>query len=229
MKIYSGLLSFLFLFVFNLAAADGATDYHKIKLEGWDIYIEKTLVIKNDRRVFLALRIMREKLHEISETLPGQHVSELKTVPLWISKNNGTNVEYYFYEKRIYRNGIDPRKLGGIEFKNISIFLVMVKKMPGLIIHELAHAYHKMNYKKVDPLVMRAYKHAQQKNLYRTISVERNHHGKSVYASKNPYEYFADLSAMYFGTNDYFPYNRDDLEKHDPKGYQMIEQVWEQN
>jgi len=226
MKIHSISLAVYLLFMSLCAVADSTAEYHKISLVGWDVYIEKSLVAKNDKRVFLALRILKQKLHEIIESLPEQHIPELKTVPLWISINNGDDVEFYFYETRVYRNGIDPRMLGGIEFKNISIFLEMIEEMPGLVIHELAHAYHKMNYKKVDPFIMRAFKHAQQENLYRTVSVKRNHRGESVYASENAFEYFADLSAMYFGSNDYYPYNSDDLKKHDPVGFKMIEEVW---
>ena len=226
MKVISSFIFLLILFYSEFAAAGSSIEYHKIKLQGWEVNIEKSLVKQSDKRVFKALRILKQKLLEISESLPEHHVDSLKTVPLWISRNNGTDAEYYFYERRVFRSGINPKMLGGIEFKNISIFLAMVNTMPGLVIHELAHAYHRINYERIDKLVMRAFKHAQQENLYRSVNVKRNHKGKSVYASKNAYEYFADLSAMYFGRNDYYPYNRDDLTKHDPKGYEMIEEVW---
>jgi len=226
MKFYRALLTYLLMFFSGSLFAESIQDYHQISLEGWKIYIEKSLVDKNDKRVFAALRVLKEKLQEISETMPEKYLPSLKSVPLWLSRNSGVDVEFYFYERRVARGGIDPKKMGGIEFKNISIFLEMIKIMPGLVIHELAHAYHRMNYDRIDKLVMRAFKNAQSDNLYREKSVKRNHQGQDLYASRNAYEYFADLTAMYYGTNDYYPYNRSDLKKHDPKGYEMIEAVW---
>ena len=226
-KYLSWLICFWMIFTGSTTLADNSKEYHKIHLEGWGVYIEQSLVEQNDKRVFLALRILRQKLQEISDSMPEQHLASLKKVSLWLSRNNGVEVEYYFYESRVHRGGIDPRMIGGIEFKNISIFLEMIQQMPGLVIHELAHAYHRLNYKRIDKAVMRAFKNAQSERLYRKTSVKRNHKGQAVYASKNAYEYFADLTAMYYGTIDYYPYDRDDLKKHDPTGYKMIEEVWQ--
>ena len=39
-------------------------------------------------------------------------------------------------------------------------------------------------------------------------------------------EYFAELTEAYFGQNDWFPHNREELRNYDPRGYKMIEEVW---
>ena len=41
-------------------------------------------------------------------------------------------------------------------------------------------------------------------------------------------QYFADLTEAYFGKNDFFPFNREDLKKYDPTGYQLMKTVWGQ-
>ena len=43
---------------------------------------------------------------------------------------------------------------------------------------------------------------------------------------KNAAEYFAELSEAYFGKNDFFPFTRDQLEKHDPVGFEMLKKAW---
>ncbi len=43
----------------------------------------------------------------------------------------------------------------------------------------------------------------------------------------NPMEFFAELSEAYFGTNDYFPFTRDDLKAFDPESYRAISTAWE--
>ena len=37
---------------------------------------------------------------------------------------------------------------------------------------------------------------------------------------------FAELTEAYFGQNDWFPHNREELRNYDPRGYKMIEEVW---
>jgi hypothetical protein len=39
-------------------------------------------------------------------------------------------------------------------------------------------------------------------------------------------EFFASLSEAYFGTNDYFPFTRDDLKAFDPDSYRVISEAW---
>ena len=47
-----------------------------------------------------------------------------------------------------------------------------------------------------------------------------------AYAATNQEEYFAELTEAYFGQNDWFPHNREELRNYDPRGYKMIEEVW---
>ena len=49
---------------------------------------------------------------------------------------------------------------------------------------------------------------------------------KKAYAATNPAEYFAELSEAYFGTNDFAPFTRAELEKHDPVGFALMRKAW---
>ena len=46
------------------------------------------------------------------------------------------------------------------------------------------------------------------------------------YAAQNHLEYFAELSAMYFGGANYFPRDRAGLKAYDPEGYAIIRKLW---
>ena len=220
------LFSTLLIGIIGDCAAGEFAAYHEMNLEGWKIHVEQVMVDKNDPRIFLALRALRKRLKEVKREIPSQHIEQLQGVPLWISKNNGNHAEYYFFERRVHRNGINPKMLGGIEFKNINILLAMQHTIPSLIIHELAHAYHKINYEKIDQQIMHAYINSENKQLYKEVSTIRNHEGHAEYASKSPFEYFADLTSMYYGSNPYYPHDRDELREHDPVGFKMIEDTW---
>jgi hypothetical protein len=42
----------------------------------------------------------------------------------------------------------------------------------------------------------------------------------------NPQEYFAESTEAFFGRNDFFPFTRDELKKHDPGMFDLLGQLW---
>jgi hypothetical protein len=42
----------------------------------------------------------------------------------------------------------------------------------------------------------------------------------------NPMEYFAETSESFFGTNDFYPFVRVELQRHDPKMYELPRKLW---
>jgi hypothetical protein len=218
---------FYSVLVIILSASEAADrpKYSSLSIAGWMVHMEQTL--NSDSRARVVLEFLEEKLQEAEKVLPEQHLSKLKAVPIWLSENNGEDVEFYFYERRVYQGDFDPEKFGGIEIQNINNFLELIEYDQSVMIHELTHAYHQMNYEKIDKIIMRAYKNAHQERLYKKPEVRRNRKARGVYAAVSPYEYFAELSAIYFAGNYYYPFDRFDLKKHDRMGYEMIEQAWE--
>jgi hypothetical protein len=78
---------------------------------------------------------------------------------------------------------------------------------------------------KFDSDITAAYRQAMDRGLYdRAVNV----YGKKIkpYARANDKEYFAELSCAYLNKLDYFPFNRDDLKRHDPAGYKLMELTW---
>lgn len=199
--------------------------HHKLKIEGWDVYIEQQLVDKNDVRVFLTLRLLSEKLRELKVILPAKAITQLKTVPIYFSEDKEFNAEYYFFAPYVYRSGKDIKMMDGIEFRSISFFLQESKFSPMLVLHELAHAYHKLNYKRIDKLIMRAYRKAETGKLYQRVLTVTNRYSRA-YALQSPFEYFAELTEAYFGRNNYYPFDRNELESYDKYGYEMIREAW---
>jgi hypothetical protein len=56
----------------------------------------------------------------------------------------------------------------------------------------------------------------------------RHWDGKIVkaYATTNQMEYFAETTEAYFGSNDFFPFVRGELQVADPEGYALMVKVW---
>jgi hypothetical protein len=42
----------------------------------------------------------------------------------------------------------------------------------------------------------------------------------------NAMEYFAEATEAYFARNDFYPFDRDELKKHDPEMYALVEKLW---
>jgi hypothetical protein len=76
-----------------------------------------------------------------------------------------------------------------------------------------------------NPHIKAAYRQAMDRKLY---DEAENVNGRKIkpYARTNEKEYFAELSCAYLNKLHYFPFNRDDLKKHDPTGYKMMEATW---
>ena len=55
------------------------------------------------------------------------------------------------------------------------------------------------------------------------------HDGKRVrhYALTDHKEFFAEMTEAYFGSNDFFPFNRAELKESEPDVYGLMKQVWE--
>ena len=47
------------------------------------------------------------------------------------------------------------------------------------------------------------------------------------YTLTDPQEYFAEGSEAYFGTNDFYPFVRAELRRHDPKLFRLLEELWQ--
>jgi len=225
-KYYTSIIFILLSILSTSLHAVEKNKYHQILLEGRQINIEKILVEDNDPRIFPVLQVLSKKLRDVKALLPPRHYKTLLTVPIWISKNSGEHAEFYFFERRIYRGEKNPDMLDGIEFQNIDNLLSHFEQSPMLVIHELAHAFHKIHYETIDQRIMETFDNARWNNLYENLKLGKDLSRYNMYAAHSPFEYFAELTEAYFGVNDYFPHTRKELRKHDPKGFKMIKEIW---
>ena len=93
------------------------------------------------------------------------------------------------------------------------------------MLHELAHAYHFLVLGERHPGIAAAYRQAVERKLYDEVE-HASGAKRRAYALRNEKEYFAELSEAYFGKNDFYPFSRADLQKHDPAGYRLLDQLW---
>ncbi len=203
-------------------------------VEGWTLLISDELLERDKAATERALELLKAQLQEITRVVPASAVTELKKVPLWFSPEYSgvpPRAEYHPGAGWLRDNKRDPAMEKAVEFTNVRIFERETKRMPNFALHELAHAYHDRVLSKGygNEAVKAAFENAKTKGLYERVE-QRFGDGRSAnvraYAITNPMEYFAECSEAYFSTNDFFPFTREQLAKHDPNMFALLKTLW---
>jgi hypothetical protein len=194
--------------------------WEKEEVFGWQLNIHPSLLKNEAKATEDAIKLLREMLREIGDTVPAAAVAELRKVPLYFSPNykpGHGSAEYHPGADWLRENGRDPAMAKGVEFSNIPQFPAERKRMPNFALHELAHAYH-------DRVLPGGFAHAEIAAAYQAVKASGSY-GK-VYAMTNPMEYFAETTEAYFSTNDLFPFTNGELRRHDPPMFQLLSKLW---
>jgi hypothetical protein len=216
-------------------AANGGIQRETRDIAGWTVHINRALLTDNAAGSERALELLRAQLEGIVREVTPAAVIELQKVPLWISPEYPgvkPRAEYHPNAGWLREHGRDPAMAKGVEFTNVRIFEAESRRMPNFTLHELAHAYHDRVLPEgfANPEIKAAYEKAKASGKYERV--ERwNGDGKPktferAYAMTNPQEYFAENTEAFFGVNDFFPFTRAELEKHDPEMFALLERLW---
>lgn len=204
-------------------------------IEGWTLHISDDLLKKEQAETERALELLTIQLQEIKRVIPTTVVTELRKVPLWFSPEYAKvppRAEYHPGAGWLRANKRDPAMEKAVEFTNIRSFERETKRMPNFTLHELAHAYHDRVLAKGfgNEPIKAAFEKAKEKGLYERVE-QRFGDGRSAtvraYAMSSPMEYFAECSEAFFSTNDFFPFSREQLAKHDPEMCELLNKLWE--
>ena len=176
-----------------------------------------------------ALAELDSQLKRIREVVPEKPLAALKKIRIWIeweAKKNGA-AEFHVSPGWLKDNGYNPDKVRSVEINNTRNFVRWSRRdQPWMVLHELAHAYHfTVLGSRYEPL-QAAYRQAKDRKLYDEVARAGRKDKVKAYAMTNPAEYFAELSEAYFGKNDFFPFTRDELKRHDPVGFELMQTAW---
>ncbi|MBT3479815.1 MAG: hypothetical protein HN457_00065 [Opitutales bacterium] len=222
----------LALLCWGLLAAqsvDAQEGYSIQNIEGWPVWVSDELKVKEPEATAVALDLLRDQCQLVVRVLPVAASAAVKKVPIWMSlpaPGRRPRAEFHGNVNWLLDNGMDPAKAKCVEFSNIPIFGREIKRMPMMLLHELAHAYHNLILGYDHPDVLRLYKRAKQYGSYKIVA-RRNHKLQMAYAMNNQMEYFAETTEAFFGENDFYPFNRAELKKHDPEMHELLKRLWE--
>mmetsp|Transcript_28687 Transcript_28687/g.48174 ORF Transcript_28687/g.48174 Transcript_28687/m.48174 type:complete len:544 (-) Transcript_28687:1119-2750(-) len=140
----------------------------------------------------------------------------------------------------LQRNGLHAEKEGCVEIFCAEAYLKSRNHWGtgGVLVHEFSHVFHNKHCPNAFECeeVHQAYTRAMNAKLYDSVKVHgpQGKNGKAkAYACTNCMEFFAELSVAYLYSadsqteyNKWFPFNRAQLQKHDPDTYAVLENCW---
>lgn len=202
------------------------------QVEGFTIHIDpKLLDDENAEEDAAALEMLANHLQRINVLFQGSKAKKaLHTLEIWIEDDHDIDVEpgpYHPGKQWLIDRGYDPRLENKVHVTRAASLLERhhMLKHPMVILHELAHAYHDEVLGFDDPRIIKAYKNAMEKGLYKEVMY---YTGKKVeaYAATNEKEYFAEATEAYFYRNDFYPFVHGELKAHDAEGYKLMVEIW---
>ena len=239
----SGLLVSLLALGFGLslqAAAAAADDtppkweptshYATRQVEGWTVLVNKRLLETQPELSGKVLELLRFQLFQVVRRLPPKVVEKLRQVKIWVEETeaNHPGLVYHPNPDWLRDHGINPEKARCVEIANARNFLSWSFDQPWMVLHELAHAYHDQFLPSGfgNPEIRQAYTAAQKAGQYEKV-LRSSGREEKAYAVTNPQEYFAEASEAFFGTNDFYPFVRAELKRHDPELESLLIRLWE--
>lgn len=221
-------LAVAILFV-GLASAEDPFANRTLNVEGWTLHVRNSLEQAEPEATATAITLLTEQLKLVKAAVPESVIPSLQEVPLYFSQkvpDEPYRAAYHPSRKWLAEHDRDPAMAKAVEFTNIPIFAKEIQRMPVMALHELAHAYHSrvLGFSNAD--INAAYDAAVAAKSYESVSLRATGKKRRAYAITNPREYFAETSEAYFGTNDFYPYERSDLRQHDPGMYELLERLW---
>lgn len=202
-------------------------------MEGWTVHIDPTLVTgEYADEGQKALRMLANHLQRIEILIPPEPLAKLKTIEIWIEHDNPRlkRMQYHPSENWLIDHGHDARLARKVHIPQASALLSREQMLqhPAVVLHELAHGYHDQVLGFDNREIISAFEKAKAAGSYDQVLF---FNGDTVrhYGLTDHKEYFAEGTEAYFYRNDFYPFVRAELERHDPALYELLKKVWRDN
>lgn len=200
------------------------------KIEGWTIRVDNRLLTPaHEATGKAALKYLEAKLSDIVIVVPADRVEKLRKVTIVLDLSHGKLVPMQYHPSAgwLKSNGYSEDLARCVHLPRAADLATPrnIREQPWAILHELAHAYHDQFLGFENPRIAEVYEkykksgHGEKSLLYDGRRVRH-------YGLTNPKEFFAEMTEAYFGSNDFFPFNRAELKESEPEIYELMTAVW---
>ena len=186
----------------------------------------------SEKSALPAAEHLRELLAKVQAVAPKLHAALKTKVTFWITDSQWQPSAAVYHPNASWLAGrkMNVAMASGIEITNIDVFMssTTTGNQPMAILHELVHAYHNQILGDGYPKVIQTFNKAISAGKYKSVHYDSlTGPMKPAYALTNAKEYLSEISEAYFGTNDYFPFNRAQLKAYDRGGYNLVKSLFD--
>jgi hypothetical protein len=211
------------------APHEPSSRYESRTVEGWTVRVHRGFLDREPELAARTLAQLRHQLEDVARVVPPRALDSLRKVTIWVEEDEPHHPCMAYHPGRgwLVEHGMNPDKTRCVEIADARNFLAWTRDQPWMVLHELAHAYHHQfiagGFENDE--VRAALDAARKQQLYDRV-LHINGREERAYALTNPMEYFAEASEALFGTNDFYPFVRAELARHDPALYATLRRLW---
>jgi hypothetical protein len=200
------------------------------QIQGWTVLIDDRLLEPaNATHGPRALQLLEAQLADISSVVAPDRLEKLRSVTIVLDLSHGKlhPMQYHPSADWLIANGYARELARCVHIPDVADFIAPRHhhEQPWCVLHELAHAYH-------DQVL--GFDEARIKAAWEAFKTSG--HGENVlhingrrtrhYALTDQKEFFAEMSEAYFGMNDFFPFNRAELQEAEPALLELLRNIW---
>ena len=203
--------------------------YESRRVEGWPVLVSRRFLADDPALAAATLKQLGAQLDQVARAVPDKPLEALRGVTIWVERDEPHHpcMAYHPDASWLRDHGMNPSKARCVEVANARNFLRWTREQPWMVLHELAHAYHHQALPAGfgNAEIRAAFDRAMAAKLYDKVLA---HDGieRRAYAATDPMEYFAEATEAFFGTNDFYPFVRAELRRHDPEMDRLISKLW---
>ena len=200
------------------------------KIEGWNVRIDNRLLAGDAAPIGeQALKTLNAKLVNITLLVPEEPLAKLRAVTIEMDLDYGglSPMQYHNDAGWLRDNGYSENlaKCVHIPIAEHMMSTYDNHRMPLVILHELAHAYHDQVLGFDEPRIKEAWKKFCDSGKYKSVLTSPGHMHEH-YGLTNQMEFFAEMTEAYFGSNDFYPFVAGELKQAEPGIYDLMSEIW---
>ena len=165
----------------------------------------------------------------ISVVVPEPALGKLRAVTIQLDRDHGDlrAMQYHPSAGWLKANGYSEAVAKCMHIPDAEEFLSPFEnhRMPWVVLHELAHAFHDQTLGFDEPRIRAAWEKFRDSGKYQSVLMS-NGHQREHYGLNNPKEFFAEMTECYFGSNDFFPFVAGQMKRDEPAIFALMQEIW---
>ena len=200
------------------------------EIEGWKVRVDDRLLHGEHAALGeRAVKLLTARLTAIGTVVQEPALAKLRAVTIQLDLNHGQLrvMQYHPNAGWLKEHGYAEELAKCVHIPDAAEFLSPFenRRMPWVVLHELAHAFHDQTLGFDEPRIRAAWQKFRDSGKYQSVLTSvgpmREHYGLS-----DAKEFFAEMTECYFGSNDFFPFVAGELKQAEPEIFALMREIW---